>query len=117
MAERNRLRNIKVAVWLSKDEDEKLNQLSKKTNLAKSTVLRCLIAEYTPKEYPKDEAEKYIEVIVDLRNIMRYAFASSKDIDKEVFYNALKTLKTLETDMKNAFYHADKFNVSDYLGL
>ena len=102
--ERQRLRNKKLTVWLSEEESNKLDDLSKKTSLTRSVVIRCLINNYALREYPKEEYEEFIKEIKALKQTVKTTYQYKRSQQ-----NIIREINRLESNSKKIFFQADEF--------
>lgn len=94
-----RKRNIRVQVWLNKEESTRLTTSAKKAGLAQESYLRTLINGYVPKELPSPD---YFSMIRELHaigaNLNQIAAKANTTghIDKAVFqYEANRLRKAV----------------------
>ncbi|AFV01113.1 MULTISPECIES: plasmid mobilization relaxosome protein MobC [unclassified Dehalobacter] len=100
-----RRRNIRVQVWLNKEEKTKLQANAKKTGLSKETYLRTLINGYVPKELPPPD---YYVIMRELHaiggNLNQIAAKANATghIDRTVFQYESNRLRKVVLDIQAA---------------
>ena len=100
-----RKRDIRIQVWLNKEENARLHASAKKTGLSQESYLRTLINCYVPKELPPPD---YYSMMKELRaigsNLNQIAAKANAlgHIDRTVFQYEANRLRKAMLDIQAA---------------
>lgn len=104
-------RSIKKQVWLNRDEAQELQKKAKKACLTEASLIRTLIAGYSPKEKPD---ERFYEFMGELRRLSEeiskisgsmFRFGGDEAINLSL---ELDKLHKFEADIEEYFLKHDK---------
>ncbi|OCZ49933.1 plasmid mobilization relaxosome protein MobC [Dehalobacter sp. TeCB1] len=100
-----RKRNIRVQVWLNREEREKLQASAKKSGFSRETYLRTLINGFVPKELPPADYHALIKKLHAIGNNLNQIAAKANatgHIDRSVFQDEANRLRKSVLDIRAA---------------
>ena len=100
-----RKRNIRVQVWMNRNEKTKLQTNAKKSGMNQETYIRTLITGYVPREQPPVDYHSFIRELRAIRNNLNQIAVhahTTGHLDKAVFQYEANRLRATVLDIQKA---------------
>lgn len=107
----SRKRDKPKLIYLSEQENELLEEASKRTGLNQSTLIRTLILGYAPREKPDEQFYMYMRMLSGLSNRVNQLAIKSHTydyIDTEELNDLAKSIKELRIQILDKYLNREK---------